>query len=99
MPRLNEPGHSLALVVASGDVTMWEPITDHSELIVGDIVWCQVQPSQRYYGHAIHDIGDWCDQKYWMIGNLKQPPHMNGWCYVEHICGVLCEVSGIQHAE
>ena len=89
-------GNSLAPFVYSGDVTMWEPVTDHSTLVVGDIVWCLVQPTQRYYGHAIHEIGDWYGQTYWRIGNLKQPPHMNGWCYAEHIFGVLFEVSGVQ---
>ena len=89
-------GNSLAPVVYSGDVTMWEPVTDHSTLVVGEIVWCLVQPTQRYYGHAIHSIGDYYGKTFWQIGNLKEPPHMNGWCYAEHIYGVLMEVSGVQ---
>ena len=91
-------GHSLKPVVYSGDVTMWGPVTDHSTLVVGDIVFCLVQPTQRYYGHAIHMIGDWGGKTFWQIGNLKDPPHMNGWCYAEHIYGVVFEVSGIQPA-
>jgi hypothetical protein len=89
-------GNSLAPVVYSGDVTMWEPVTDHSELVVGEIVWCSVQPGNRYYGHAIHTIGDWYGKPFWEIGNLKEPPNINGWCYAEHIYGVLMEVSGVQ---
>ena len=91
-------GNSLKPVVYSGDVTMWEPVTDHSTLVIGEIVWCVVQPTQRYYGHAIHAIGDWDGTTYWLIGNLNDPPHMNGWCYAEHIYGVLMEVSGVQPA-
>ena len=93
-------GSSLTPVVHSGDVTMWEPVTDHSKLVVGDIVFCHVQAppyAPRYYAHAIHHIGEWFGQTYWVIGNLRNPVHINGWCYAEHIYGVLFEVSGIQH--
>ena len=72
-------------MVYSGDVTMWEPVTDHSTLVVGDIVFCLVQPTQRYYDHAIHMFGGWGGNIFWQIGNLKEPSHMNGWCYSEHI--------------
>ena len=89
-------GKSLEPVVYSGDVTMWEPVTDHSTLVVGDIVFCNVQPIQRYYGHAIHMIGEWEGRPFWLIGNLKDPPHINGWRYAEHFYGVLFEVSGVQ---
>ena len=90
-------GDSLKPRVRSNDVTMWEPVTDHSTLVVGDIVFCAVQEGDRFYGHAIHEIGTWHNgQTYWMIGNLKNPPHINGWCYAEHIFGRLMEVSPIQ---
>ena len=90
-------GDSLKPRVRSNDVTMWEPVKDHSLLKVGDIVFCVVQEGDRFYGHAIHEIGTWTNGKtYWMIGNLKNPPHINGWCYAEHIFGRLMEVSPIQ---
>ena len=75
---------------------MWEPVMDHSTLVVGEIVWCCVQPMRRYYGHAIHFIGEWGGKPFWQIGNLKEPPDINGWCYAEHIYGVVMEVSGVQ---
>ena len=63
-----------------------------SEIGVGDIVFCQVQPSQQYYTHIVLDVG-WCfwskEPKYW-IGNIQG--RRNGWCYREHIFGVLVEV-------
>ena len=89
-------GNSLVPVVYSGDVTMWEPVTDHDALVVGEIVFCLVQPTQRYFGHAIHKIDYWNGTKYWEIGNMSEPPHINGYCYKEHIYGTLMEVSGIQ---
>ena len=93
--QFRSSGDSLAPRVRSGDVTMWEPITDHSSLEVGDVVFCAVQPGDRFYGHMIHDIGEWHGATYWSIGNMKDPPHINGWCSAEHIFGRLMEV--IEH--
>ena len=54
-----QTGNSLSPMVRSGDVTMWEPVTDHTLLEVGDVVFCAVQPGDRFYGHMIHKIGTW----------------------------------------
>jgi len=95
--QFRSSGDSLKPLVRSGDVTIWEPVHDHALLKVGDVVFCRVQESNRFYGHAIHKIGVWPGgEKYWRIGNLKDPPHINGWCYAEHICGHLNEVSYVQ---
>ena len=93
--QFRSSGNSLKPKVISGDVTMWEPVKDHSLLKVGDIVFCVVQPTGRYYGHAIYSIAYWNGTKYWRISNLNEPPHINGWCYKEHIYGQLYEVSGV----
>jgi len=71
---------------------MWEPIVDYASLVVGDIVFCVVQPMGYFYGHKIHYIGDWHGATFWLIGNMKYPPRMNGRCYAEHIYGRLMEV-------
>ena len=51
-----------------------------------------MQRSQQYYGHIVLNV-EQCvyrnEPKYW-IGNIKR--HFNGWCYREHIFGVLVEV-------
>ena len=63
-----------------------------SEIGVGDIVFCQVQSSRQYYAHIVLQVDQCYDHgepKYW-IGNIKQ--HYNGWCFREHIFGVLVEV-------
>ena len=83
-------------MVWSGDMTMWEPLHDHSLLEVGEVVFCAVQPHSRFYGHMIHEIGTWLVVPYWMIGSMKDPVHINGWCYAEHIFGRLMEISPIQ---
>ena len=63
-----------------------------SEIHVGDIVFCQVQRSGQYYAHIVleiqHDLFG-REPKYW-IGNIEQ--RHNGWCYREHIFGILVEV-------
>ena len=63
-----------------------------SEIGVGDIVFCQVQRSQQYYAHIVLEIErDYYAQesKYW-IGNIEHK--INGWCFREHIFGILVEV-------
>ena len=92
--QFRSTGDSLAPRVRSGDVTMWEPVTDHSVLKVRDVVFCSVQPGDRFYGHMIHNIGDWHGTKYWDIGNISG--RINGWCFAEHIFGVLVDRSGIR---
>ena len=63
-----------------------------SEIGVGGIVFCQVQRSQQYYSHLVlsieHDYHA-KEPKYW-IGNISQ--RFNGWCFREHIYGILVEV-------
>lgn len=98
-------GNSLRPInVYSGDVTVWEPITDPKQLVIGEVVWCQVRPSLQYFGHAIHEIKEWINPdgskvRYFMIGNLDTPPWYNGWCYDEDIYGVLFEASGVHPGE
>ena len=63
-----------------------------SQIGVGDIVFCQVQRSQQYYAHIVlsveHDYHA-KEAKFW-IGNIEQ--RCNGWCFREHIYGILVEV-------
>ena len=94
--QFRSSGDSLKPMVRSGAVTMWEPVHDHSELEVGEVVFCRVQESNLFYGHMIHHIDAWEGEKYWLIGNMKNPPRINGWCYAEHIYGRLMEVSPVQ---
>ena len=94
--QFRSSGNSLKPKVISGDVTMWEPVTDHSLLQISDIVFCCTQPKGLFYGHAIRYIQESRGETYWWIGNLQNPPSDNGWCCKEHIYGQLYEVSGVQ---
>ena len=95
-------GNSLSPInVFSGDVTVWEPVTDPQQLVIGEVVWCQVRPSGQYFGHVIHEINEYETAdgsmvRYYWIGNMETPPWYNGWCFTEDIYGVLFEASGVQ---
>ena len=94
--QFRSSGDSLKPKVLSGDVTMWEPVTDYSLLQINDIVFCSPQHKGYSYGHAIHSIEERLGKTYWWIANLKKTPTINGWCGKEHIYGQLYEVSGVQ---
>ena len=94
--QFRSSGNSLWPMVKSGDVTIYEPVVDHSLLKVGEVVFCRVQTSNYFYAHMIHNIGTWDGVTYWDIGNANNPPHINGWCYAEHIFGRLMETSRVQ---
>ena len=56
-------------------------------------MFCQVQRAQLYYAHIVLNIQDDYharESKYW-IGNMSG--RINGWCYREHIYGILVDVS------
>ena len=81
---------------------MYEPVEDYSALVVGDIVFCQVQDGDRYFAHKIMRIGQYQlkpaevrqfgveYKRVFIIGN--QSGYENGWCFDEHIYGLLVEV-------
>ena len=92
-------------LVQSGDACTFHPIQavtakdgvhsiekEASEIGVGDIVFCQVQRSQQYHAHFVLEVEDCSgrqEPQYW-IGNIRGD--IDGWCYREHIFGVLVEV-------
>ena len=94
-------GNSMWPLVQSGDACWFHPIQavtakdasihkEASEIDVGDIVFCQVQPSQHHYAHIVLSVEDHHQEpKYW-IGNIER--HKNGWCLRKHIFGILVNV-------
>ena len=75
-----------------GDVVVLAPMSSEADLKEGDIVFCEVQPGDRFYCHEIHRInyeGPAGSAKY-TIGNHKGMD--NGWCLIEHIYGRVIEV-------
>ena len=64
-----------------------------SEISVGDIVFCQVQPGERYFAHIVLEVVQpnyYTEAKYYQIGNITG--HRNGWCFREQIYGILVDV-------
>ena len=84
-------GWSLYPRVWPNDQCTYEPVTSADEVQEDDIVFCQVQPGDRFYGHLVSrkwfQDGEW----YFTISNLKG--WSNGWCSIKHIYGRLsrCE--------
>ena len=93
-------GNSMWPLVQSNDACWFHPVQAvtatsgdrpfqkaESPLEVGDIVFCQVQPSNYYYAHIILEEAE--GPKY-LIGNILQ--RSNGWCRRENIFGILVDV-------
>jgi len=96
-------GGSLYPRVCSGDQCTFHPVTAPADVAENDIVFCEVQPRDRFYGHLVkkkvwgykppapydHDVGAGAGW-YFIISNLKG--WENGWCAWKHIYGKLTEV-------
>ena len=93
-------GNSLYPAVHSGDCCLYESVSNCDFLDVDDIVFCKVQPNDRYYAHKILRI-KWVAatsssstavsaRRFFTID--KSSGHVNGWCYDEGLFGRLVEV-------
>ena len=80
-------GWSLYPRVWSNDLCSYDPVTSANEVRFGDIVFCQVQPGDRFFAHVVSrkwfENGEW----YFKISNLRG--RENGWCSIKHIYGRL----------
>ena len=65
----------------------YAPVTSADDVNVDDIVFCQVQPGDRFYGHVVSDKWFQDSKWYFTISNLKG--RSNGWYAMEHIYGRL----------
>ena len=87
-----QSGWSLWPRVHSNDLCCYIPVPYHEQVAVDDIVFCHVQPGDRYYAHLVHtkewdaEMGQW---KSW-ISNMKR--RCSGHCSIEHIFGKLVSV-------
>jgi hypothetical protein len=98
-------GSSMWPLVQSNDAILLHPIQavtadkgkhaiqkEASEIGVGDIVFCEVQPNTAYFCHiVVEEQWDYYtgQPKYW-IGSFNAK--VNGWCRREHIFGILISV-------
>ena len=84
-------GWSLYPRVHSGDACTYEPVTSEDQVWEDDIVFCQVQPGDRYYAHLVKRK-EWSPRyEKWVFTISNINGHENGWCYMEHIYGRLTE--------
>ena len=91
--KYRSSGWSLYPKVHSNDECTYAPIENgEQDIEEGDIVFCEVQPGDRFYAHNVK--AKWWDNVhegwYFTISNLSG--RENGWCGVEHIYGRLVEV-------
>ena len=63
---------------------------DVDTIKLDDIVFCQVQPKNRFFAHKVLKIELHGGKRYFTIGNQKG--FRNGWCEDHHIYGRLIEV-------
>ena len=82
-------GNSLAPRVCSNDQATYEPVTNEKEVQVDDIVFCEVQPNDRFYAHIVKRK-EWCRGEWiFTISNIQGRP--NGWCAMRHIYGKMTQ--------
>ena len=87
-----QSGWSLYPRIYSNDICCYTPVTFDESVEEEDIVFCEVQPTRRFYAHLVKTkewSDDWGCWVYW-ISNLKG--RVNGWCRIEHIHGKLFQV-------
>jgi hypothetical protein len=73
-------GNSMQPRIESGQLVTVAPVM--RQIIVGDVVLCKVDGQQRL--HLVTAIGS--DGRYQISNNIG---HMNGWCTLKNVFGVL----------
>ena len=87
-----QSGWSLWPRIHSNDLTYYYAVSADSEVEEGDIVFCQVDPGERYYAHLVktkewhYMRGEWL----YTISNMEGRP--NGTCFIGQIYGKLYRV-------
>ena len=71
-------GWSLFPQVHSNDLCMFEPVLHPDTIEVGEIVFCEVQPGNRFYAHKVRKIYFHNSIRYFDIGNNHDPPGLTG---------------------
>ena len=103
--QFKSSGNSLWPLVHSGDICWFTPNIPGCEIKVGDIVFCHVQPKDRYYCHLVWKASTYIaengvDKRCFVIGNNKpagQGQTCNGWCPLEKIYGILTKTQRGPH--
>jgi hypothetical protein len=83
-------GNSLHPWVHSGDSCTYVPVNGPMDIRLHDVVFCEVQPGNRFYAHVVKKIVTKRGRLRFTIANLEG--RENGWCEMEHIYGKLVHV-------
>ena len=84
-------GWSLYPRVHSGDCCTFQPVNSVDQVQEDDIVFCEVQPGDRFYGHLVKRKEWNAKLEKWVFTISNMKGRENGWCYMEHIYGRLTE--------
>ena len=83
-------GGSMLPLVHHKDVCLFEPVLNSDTIKEGDIVFCEIQPSNKFAAHKVLKIYEETNIRYYDIGDKRGCKH--GWCQGQHIYGRLIEV-------
>ena len=67
----------------------YAPVTSADMAQVDDIVFCEVQTSNRFYAHLVKN--KYLQGGAWVFKISNMQGWVNGWCRIEHIYGKLIE--------
>ena len=83
--------HPLQAVTADAGPDPFEK--EASEVHVGDVVFCLVQPWHQYYCHIViaTEFDHYRKTWKWFIGGMKR--NCNGYCFRENILGIVVDVA------
>ena len=100
--------HPIQAVTAGGTARGGEQITiqkERSEIGVGDVVFCKVQPTNLYYAHVVGAVNRKPGSRNGWRSNIEPEYQIhnitgryNGYCYREHIFGILVAVQ-VRHSD
>ena len=83
-------GSSVHPRIQDGSICVFEPVHERTEIIVGDVVFCQAQPRNIFVAHWVVRIDTTAGSAaMYHIGTTDG--NLDGWCRKEHIYGKLCE--------
>ncbi len=82
-------GNSMSPKIESGQLVTVEPIEDHTQIEIGDIVFCKVKGN--HYVHLVQATQKKMGGVRFQIGNNRN--HTNGWTFQSNVFGKVTKVT------
>ena len=86
--RIN--GVPMLPIMDNNDVCMFEPVVHSDTIKEGDIVFCEIHPTNKFAVQKVLKVYEEMNIRYYDIG--YHDGCRNGWCQGQHIYGRLVEV-------